>query len=389
LSSLKIHRPRPGFNPRTLGLMASTLTRTPLRTTCIVNTLHFKISVSKGDGDVILGLTGFEVMYLVTYVSKECITVTLTMEVIRSSPARPHNVTTQKTAINTTCTIIITRYSHRKSCWVSSAVNVQTVPLCDIPLQSRVQEVYKYSSLSVLDRFLWNLVLVVHTKVCAKFNFCRFWFNIAVTNPGLEVRSCRNVRLLNSPNNHRAMLRCNCCCCCYGTVILCNKTFILYSSNFVVWQCTIATPELLPKLCSLLTWNSSHMASLSEKCPFFFCPPSFEIVQYVWCVCEPGISHYSVWLRAGRLSDRGSIPGRGEMIFPLASVSRPALGPAQPPVQWVPGVLSPGLKRGRGVTLTTRPHLVPRSNMSRSYTSSPQSALVVCSGTALYGVYYV
>jgi hypothetical protein len=26
-------------------------------------------------------------------------------------------------------------------------------------------------------------------------------------------------------------------------------------------------------------------------------------------------------------------PGRGERIFPLASVSRPALGPTQPPVQ--------------------------------------------------------
>jgi len=25
------------------------------------------------------------------------------------------------------------------------------------------------------------------------------------------------------------------------------------------------------------------------------------------------------------------------------------------------GVLSPGVKRGRGVTLTTHPHLVPRS----------------------------
>jgi hypothetical protein len=36
--------------------------------------------------------------------------------------------------------------------------------------------------------------------------------------------------------------------------------------------------------------------------------------------------------------------------FPLASVSRPALGPTQPPVQWVPVV-----KRDRGVTLTTHP----------------------------------
>jgi hypothetical protein len=47
------------------------------------------------------------------------------------------------------------------------------------------------------------------------------------------------------------------------------------------------------------------------------------------------------------------------------------------------GVLSPGVKRGRGVTLTTHPHLVPRSWMIRSYTSSPPSATMVCSGTTL------
>jgi hypothetical protein len=44
-------------------------------------------------------------------------------------------------------------------------------------------------------------------------------------------------------------------------------------------------------------------------------------------------------------------------------------------VQWVPGVLSPGLKCGRGVTLTANPHLVRRSRMSRSYTSSPPKRL--------------
>jgi hypothetical protein len=32
---------------------------------------------------------------------------------------------------------------------------------------------------------------------------------------------------------------------------------------------------------------------------------------------------------------------------------------------------SPGVKRGRGVTLTTHPHLVSRSIMSRSYMSFP------------------
>jgi hypothetical protein len=44
----------------------------------------------------------------------------------------------------------------------------------------------------------------------------------------------------------------------------------------------------------------------------------------------------------------------------------------------------PGAKLGRGVTLTTHPHLVPRSRMSRSYTSSPPpSATMACSGTDL------
>jgi hypothetical protein len=49
--------------------------------------------------------------------------------------------------------------------------------------------------------------------------------------------------------------------------------------------------------------------------------------------------------------------------------------PIQPPVQWVPGILSPGVKRGRDVTLTTHPHQVQRSWMSRSYTSSPPKHL--------------
>jgi hypothetical protein len=65
----------------------------------------------------------------------------------------------------------------------------------------------------------------------------------------------------------------------------------------------------------------------------------------------------------------------GQRIFPLASVSKPDLGPTQPPCTMSTGVLSPGLKHGRGVTLTTHPHLVSRSGMSRSYTYSPPKPL--------------
>jgi hypothetical protein len=111
------------------------------------------------------------------------------------------------------------------------------------------------------------------------------------------------------------------------------------------------------------------------------------ILRFLLPVCigllrEPGSS---VTIVSGYgLEDRGSIPGRGEMIFPLASVSRPALGPIQLPVQWVPGVLSPSLKLGLDVTVTTHPHLVPRSIMSRSYTPSLPSIFIAYCGTQLY-----
>jgi hypothetical protein len=54
--------------------------------------------------------------------------------------------------------------------------------------------------------------------------------------------------------------------------------------------------------------------------------------------------------------------------------------PTSPPVQWVTRE-----ERGRGATMTVRPHLVPRSRPCESYTSSPRKRpRVVCSGTALF-----
>jgi hypothetical protein len=37
---------------------------------------------------------------------------------------------------------------------------------------------------------------------------------------------------------------------------------------------------------------------------------------------------------------------------------------------WVPGVLSLGVKRGWDVMLATHPQMIPRSRMGRSYTTS-------------------
>jgi hypothetical protein len=63
-------------------------------------------------------------------------------------------------------------------------------------------------------------------------------------------------------------------------------------------------------------------------------------------------------------------PGRGERIFPLASVFREDLGPTQPPVQWVSGGPFPGGKARPERDADHSPHLVPSSRMSRSYISS-------------------
>jgi hypothetical protein len=79
----------------------------------------------------------------------------------------------------------------------------------------------------------------------------------------------------------------------------------------------------------------------------------------------------------------GFSPRQRQRIFPLASVSRPALRPTQPPIQWVTRVLSSGVKRDREVTLTTHPQLVLRRRMSKSYTYSPPCRLHGSSGTSL------
>jgi hypothetical protein len=44
------------------------------------------------------------------------------------------------------------------------------------------------------------------------------------------------------------------------------------------------------------------------------------------------------------LDGRGSIPGSGK-IFLLFKPPRPALGPIKPPIQWVLGAVSTGVKR--------------------------------------------
>ena len=77
------------------------------------------------------------------------------------------------------------------------------------------------------------------------------------------------------------------------------------------------------------------------------------LLQLLYLKCGPGSS---VGIATGYGMDGPGIKSRWGRDFP--HLSRPALGPTQPHVQWVPG-LSRGVKSGRVVTLTPHPLLVP------------------------------
>jgi hypothetical protein len=86
-------------------------------------------------------------------------------------------------------------------------------------------------------------------------------------------------------------------------------------------------------------------------------------------------SQYSVWLDDRAIEVRSPAEARdfsSNLCVQTGSGAHPAS------CTMGTGVLSSGVKRCRGVALTTHPHLVPRSWMSRSYTSSPWASDAVC-----------
>jgi hypothetical protein len=65
------------------------------------------------------------------------------------------------------------------------------------------------------------------------------------------------------------------------------------------------------------------------------------------------------------------VPAEAGNFFFLITASRMALGPTQPPIQWVTGAPSLG-SSGRGVKLITHLHLVPSSRMRGAIPPSSQ-----------------
>jgi hypothetical protein len=90
------------------------------------------------------------------------------------------------------------------------------------------------------------------------------------------------------------------------------------------------------------------------------------IIIYIVAIGEPGSS---VGITTGYVLGGPRIESRWERDFP--HLSRAALGPTQPPVQWVPG-LSGGRKRS-GRDVDPSPLVVPRAkNRVELYLYSPQ-----------------
>jgi len=68
--------------------------------------------------------------------------------------------------------------------------------------------------------------------------------------------------------------------------------------------------------------------------------------------------------------------------------SRPALGPTQPPIQWVPGALSLGVK-WPGREAITHLHLMPRSRMRGAIPQLPQYAFMAWCSFKTQGQLYL
>jgi hypothetical protein len=90
------------------------------------------------------------------------------------------------------------------------------------------------------------------------------------------------------------------------------------------------------------------------------------------------------WLATGWTTGRsGFDPRQGQRIFPLTSVSIPALSPTQPPVQWAPGVLSPGQSAAGVWRWPFTPIYCWGQEWVGAIPPLPLSAILACSGTAL------
>jgi hypothetical protein len=94
----------------------------------------------------------------------------------------------------------------------------------------------------------------------------------------------------------------------------------------------------------------------------------FILLILIWSNLKPG---YLIGIALGYGPDDPGFESRqGLGIFLFTIASKPALGPTQPPIQWVPGDLSQGVKRLGREADHTSPSIAEVKN-AWSYTSTP------------------
>jgi hypothetical protein len=93
-------------------------------------------------------------------------------------------------------------------------------------------------------------------------------------------------------------------------------------------------------------------------------------ILYLTCHSGKGLGYLSGITLGYGLDDRGFDSRRGLGIFLFTTASRPVLGPIQPPIQWVQGFLSLGVKR-RGREADHSPPSSAEVKNPWSYSSTP------------------
>jgi hypothetical protein len=117
--------------------------------------------------------------------------------------------------------------------------------------------------------------------------------------------------------------------------------------------------------------STSHKLSDNNDSKRYKCVITLTFLKIMILNCA-SVASYSGWTTGRSRFDPQQ--RRKDFFFHQASVSRPALGPTQPTVQWVPGVLSPGGKARPGRDADNpRPSSAEVENEYELYLFSPQA----------------
>jgi hypothetical protein len=162
---------------------------------------------------------------------------------------------------------------------------------------------------------------------------------------------------------------------CKQTTCICWTNFVknILPLNFMIVVSSWFRPLIQP---SHVPWYVAE-SILPKACTalpsiyLWLCTPLLDIGRFFGFLSRDSVVGIATKLWAGRPRSRSSSPSRVKN-FLFSKSSTPALSSTQPPIQWVPGALSPGVKwPGREVD-----HSPPTSAEVKKlwiYTSTPHT----------------